>query len=137
GRVGGRGIVVGVGGGGLVVAAVLLLRVGVEGRIQTTAESVPRRELLVAGFRIVAKQPKPRLIVGLITAQGFVRGCLNVLIVVGTFRLLGAGEGAVGYLTAALGVGGLIGSFSAMRLQGRPLAVPPGIALIFFALPIP
>lgn len=134
--VGNPGIVFAVGAGVLVVAAVLLLRVDVEGRIQTTAESVPRRELLVAGFRIVAKQPKPRLIVGLITAQGFVRGCLNVLIVVGTFRLLGAGEGAVGYLTAALGVGGLIGSFSAMRLEGRRLAVPLGIALIFWGVPI-
>jgi MFS family permease len=134
--VGDPGIVFAVGAGVLVVAAALLMRVGVEGRIQTTAESVPRRELLVAGFRIVAKQPKPRLIVGLITAQGFVRGCLNVLIVVGTFRLLGAGEGAVGYLTAALGVGGLIGSFSAMRLEGRRLAVPLGIALIFWGVPI-
>ena len=134
--VGNPGIVFAVGAGVLVVAAALLLRVGVEGRIQTTAESVPRRELLTAGFRIVAKQPKPRLIVGLITAQGFVRGCLNVLIVVGTFRLLGAGEGAVGYLTAALGVGGLIGSFSAMRLEGRRLAVPLGVALIFWGVPI-
>ena len=134
--VGDPGIVFAVGGGVLVVAAVLLLGVSVEGRIQTTAESVPRRELLTAGFRIVAKQPKPRLIVGLITAQGFVRGCLNVLIVVGTFRLLGAGEGAVGYLTAALGVGGLIGSFSAMRLEGKRLAVPLGIALIFWGVPI-
>src|SRR5213595_2852256 len=134
--VGDPGIVFAVGGGVLVVAAALLLRVSVEGRIQKTAESVPRRELLTAGFRIVAKQPKPRLIVGLITAQGFVRGCLNVLIVVGTFRLLGAGEGAVGYLTAALGVGGLVGAFTAMRLEGRRLAVPLGIALIFCGVPI-
>jgi MFS family permease len=134
--VGNPGIVFAVGGGVLVVAAALLLRVNVEGRIQPTAESVPRRELLMAGFHIVAKQPKPRLIVGLITAQGFVRGCLNVLIVVGAFRLLGAGEGAVGYLTAALGVGGLIGAFTAMRLEGKRLAVPLGIALIFWGVPI-
>ncbi|HEX6679157.1 MAG TPA: MFS transporter [Gaiellaceae bacterium] len=134
--VGNPGIVFAVGGGVLLVAAALLLRVSVEGRIQTTAESVPRRELLTAGFRIVAKQPKPRLIVALITAQGFVRGCLNVLIVVGAFRLLGAGEGAVGYLTAALGVGGLIGAFTAMRLEGKRLAVPLGISLIFWGVPI-
>jgi MFS family permease len=134
--VGDPGIVFAVGAGVLLVATALLVRVSVEGRIQTTAESVPRRELLMAGFHIVAKQPKPRLIVGLITAQGFVRGCLNVLIVVGTFRLLGAGEGAVGYLTAALGVGGLIGAFTAMRLEGRRLAVPLGIALIFWGVPI-
>ena len=40
-------------------------------------------------------------------AQCFVRGCLNVLIVVAVFRVLDAGDGAVGYLTAGLGLGGL------------------------------
>jgi len=122
----------------LLVAAGLLQRVLVEGRIQVTAADTGARprELLVAGFRIVASAPKPRLIVGLITAQGFVRGCLNVLIVVGAFRLLDAGEGAVGYLTAALGIGGLFGAFGALGLQGRRLAVPLGVALVFWGLPI-
>src|ERR671931_1616110 len=93
------GVVFIVGGAVLLVAAGLLLRVNVEGRIQATAQSAPTRELLVEGFRIVGREPKPRLIIGLITAQGFVRGCLNVLIVVGAFRVLHRGDGAVGYLT--------------------------------------
>jgi MFS family permease len=130
------GVVFIVGGAVLLVAAGLLLRVNVEGRIQATAESAPTRELLVEGFRIVGREPKPRLIIGLITAQGFVRGCLNVLIVVGAFRVLHRGDGAVGYLTAALGVGGLLGAFSAMRLEGKRLAVPLGVALVFWGLPI-
>jgi MFS family permease len=122
----------------LLCAAALLAGVLVEGRIQATAATGgPRaRELFVAGFRIVASEPRPRLIVGLMTAQGFVRGCLNVLIVVGVFRLFGGGSGSVGYLSAALGVGGLLGAFGALTLEGRRLAVPLGIALIFWGLPI-
>jgi MFS family permease len=132
------GVVFLVGAGVLVVAAGLLQRVRVEGRIQPTAagESARPRELLVAGFRIVASAPKPRLILALTTAQCFVRGCLNVLIVVGVFRLFGSGSGAVGYLTAALGVGGLLGAFGAMTLEGRRLAVPLGVSLVFWGLPI-
>jgi hypothetical protein len=110
----------------------------VEGRIQVTAagESARPRELLAGGFRIVASAPKPRLLIGLTTAQSFVRGCLNVLIVVAVFRLFGAGSGAVGYLTAAVGAGGLLGGFGAMTLEGRKLAVPFGIALVFWGVPI-
>jgi MFS family permease len=127
-----------VGSGVLLAGAVLLQRVRVEGRIQGAAagESARARELVTAGFRLVASAPKPRLILGLTTAQAFVRGCLNVLIVVAAFRLFGAGSGAVGYLTAAIGVGGLLGAFGAMTLEGRRLAVPFGIALIFWGVPI-
>jgi MFS family permease len=126
--------------GVLLSAAALLAGVVVEGRIQATAATAApgagAGELLAAGFRTVASAPKARLIVGLLTAQGFVRGCLNVLIVVGVFRLFGGGSGAVGYLTAALGVGGLFGAFGALTLEGKRLAVPLGIALIFWGLPI-
>src|SRR5919198_1035561 len=132
------GVVFLVGAGVLLLAAVLLQRMFVEGRIQVTAAagSAGPRELLVAGFRIAATAPKPRLIVGLTTVQAFVRGCLNVLIIVAAFRLLGEGSGAVGYLTAALGVGGLLGAFGALTLEGKRLAVPLGIALVFWGLPI-
>jgi hypothetical protein len=69
-------------------------------------------------------------------AQAFVRGCLNVLIVVAAFRVLDSGAEAVGYMTAALGVGGLIGAVGAMTLGGRRLAVPFGVALVFWGAPI-
>jgi MFS family permease len=98
---------------------------------------MPRpRELLAGGFRAVVSEPTTRLLVFLTTAQSFIRGCLNVLIVVGVFQLFGAGAGAVGYLTAAVGVGGLVGAFGALSLKGRRLAVPFGISLIFWGLPI-
>ena len=132
------GVVFLVAAAALLVAAGLLQRVQVEGRIQATApEEMPRpRELLAGGFRAVVSEPRTRLLVFLTTAQSLVRGALNVLIVVGAFRVLGAGAGAVGYLTAAVGVGGLVGAFGALSLKGRQLAVPFGVSLIFWGLPI-
>ena len=119
------------------VAAVLLAGVKVEGRIRVTAaagESTVR--LLLGGFRAVARRPKPRLVIGLVLAQTFVRGCMNVLIVVAAFRVLDAGAGAVGYMTAAIGVGGLIGAVGAVTLEPRRLAKTFGFALVFWGLPI-
>jgi len=131
------GVVFLVASGALLVAAGLLLRVRVEGRIQAAVGPAPRaRELIVGGFRAVVSESRTRLLVFLTTAQSFIRGCLNVLIVVGAFRLLGAGGAAVGYLTAAVGVGGLIGAFASLSLKGRQLAVPFGISLVFWGLPI-
>ena len=41
-----------------------------------------------------------------------------------------------GYLTAAIGVGGLVGAVGAMTLEGRRLAVAFGLALVFWGLPL-
>jgi MFS family permease len=120
------------------LAAALLARVRVEGRVPTAAAEAraPFRRMLGAGFVAVAQAPRPRLLVGLGVAQSFVRGCLNVLIVVAAFRLLGGGASDVGYLTAAIGAGGMIGALGAMTLESRRLAVIFGLALVFWGLPI-
>ena len=131
------GLAFAVGALAFLVAAALLARVTVEGRIRVTAaagESTVR--LLLGGFRAVARRPKPRLVIGLVLAQTFVRGCLNVLIVVAAFRVLDAGAGAVGYMTAAIGVGGLIGAVGAVTLEPRRLAATFGFALVFWGIPI-
>ncbi|MFL5919889.1 MAG: MFS transporter [Gaiellaceae bacterium] len=122
-------------GGVLAVGALLLVPLRVEGVIQETAARVPTRELLAGGFEAVRRGPA-LLILALMATQGFVRGCLNVLIVVAAFRVFDAGDGAVGILTAALGLGGLLGAFGAMTLQSRRLAVALGVALVFWGLPI-
>jgi MFS family permease len=135
--VGDAGLVFAVGAGTLLVAVVFLARVTVEGRIDlATAEEGGTRRMLGAGFRTIARGPRTRLVAALIVAQTFVRGCLNVLIVVVAFRVLNAGGDAVGYMTAAIGVGGLIGALGAMALEGRRLAVPFGLALVFWGVPI-
>ena len=122
----------------LLGSAVLLARVRVEGRVELAAARAraSARELLGAGFAAIARAPRPRLLVGLVVAQAFVRGCLNVLIVVAAFRVLHGGAAEVGYLTAAIGVGGLVGAVWAMSLGGGRLAVPFGLALVFWGLPI-
>ena len=131
------GIVFALGGAAFAAGAVLVARVSVEGTVRAAAARAERAgEMLLRGFQIVARESKPRLVVGLMVAQAFVRGCLNVLIVVAVFRVLEADESAVGYLTAAVGVGGLLGAFGALTLEGRGLAVPFGIALVFWGLPI-
>ena len=134
---GDTGAVFGAGALAFGAAAVLFANVQVEGRIELAGpgEGDGYRAML-AGFTTVLAEPKARLVVGLIAAQGFVRGCLNVLIVVTVFQVLDAGEGAVGYLTAALGIGGLVGALASPALLGRRLAVPFGVALVFWGLPI-
>jgi MFS family permease len=132
------GLVFAVGAGALLLAAVLLARVRVEGRVElpTGADEGGAGRALAAGFRAIARAPRARLVVSLTVAQTFVRGCLNVLIVVAAFRVLHAGGEAVGYMTAAIGVGGLIGAVGAMTLGGRRLAVSFGLALLFWGVPI-
>ena len=120
----------------LVVAAVFLSRVHVEGRVTTPAGAESRGRMFVAGLAAIAERPAARLLVGLGAAQSFVRGCLNVLIVVVTFRVLHAGAADVGYLTAAIGLGGLVGAVVAMTLSFRRLASVFGIALVVWGTPM-
>ena len=135
--VGDTGAVFGAGALAFAAAAVLFASVRVEGRIELVGPGEDDSDRgLLAGFTSVLGEQKARLVVGLVAAQGFVRGCLNVLIVVTVFQVLDAGEGAVGYLTAALGIGGLVGALASPALLGSRLAVPFGVALVFWGLPI-
>jgi MFS family permease len=132
------GVVFAVGAGALLVAALLFGLVRVEGRLRVSSPlgAQNTRELITAGIDYLARAPAPRLVVGLIASQAFVRGCLNVLIVVTAFEVLDMDAGAVGWMTAALGVGGLFGALSAFTLGGRRLAVAFGVAIVFWGLPI-
>jgi len=129
------GVVFAVAAGTLVVAAALLARVRVEGRVELE-EQAGTRQMVSEGLRSIWQATDARLLIGLVAAQTFVRGCLNVLIVVAAFRVLHEGAGAVGYMTAAIGVGGLAGAIGAMTLEGRPLAIPFGGALVFWGIPL-
>jgi MFS family permease len=126
------------GAAALLAGAVLLARVSVESRVRLTGE-IDReslRRMITDGFRTVVRARSARLVVGLIVAQTFVRGCLNVLIVVAAFQVFDGGAAQVGYLTAAIGAGGLIGALGAMTLGGRRLAAPFGLSLVFWGVPI-
>jgi MFS family permease len=132
------GTVFGVASVAFLTAALLFARVRVEGRVRSAPAIAFRGavQTAVAGFEMMLRGRRPRLVTGLVFAQAFVRGCLNVLIVVTVFRVLRAGPSAVGYLTAAVGVGGLVGAFASFGLIRHRLAVPFGLALVFWGLPI-
>jgi MFS family permease len=126
------------GAAALLAGAALLARVSVESRVGLTGE-IDReslRRMITDGFRTVVRARSARLVVGLIVAQTFVRGCLNVLIVIAAFQVFDGGAAQVGYLTAAIGAGGLIGALGAMTLGGRRLAAPFGLSLVFWGVPI-
>jgi MFS family permease len=62
---------------------------------------------------------------------------MGVLIVVASFDLLGLGESGVGLLSAAIGLGGLIGGVVTLMLVGRPhLALPFAFGLLAWGVPV-
>jgi predicted MFS family arabinose efflux permease len=87
---------------------------------------------LADGAASLARIARPAGYVVLGFAQTFVRGALLVLLVVVALDVLSLGSGAVGWLNAAIGAGGLIGGALATRLArlsrlGRLFVV--GVAL--------
>jgi MFS family permease len=126
-------------------SALLILRIRVEegpaaaGEPQEGAppERVSFFRHTFAGFATVAKQPHPRLLVALFSAQTLVAGGLIVLEVVVARELLGRGNGWVGALSAAFGVGGLLGAVvsGALVARGR-LALDFGTGILLWGLPL-
>ena len=91
----------------------------------------------LGGFAALRQHPSAGLLVALFGSQTLVRGALTVLIVAVAVELLRIGESGVGYLTSALGAGGLVGAGLAMTvIAGRRLATPFAISLALWGLPI-
>ena len=89
------------------------------------------------GVRALAGNPPVRLVVALFGAQAFVRGALGVLLVVLAIDVLGIGDSGVGVLTAAFGVGGIVGALAGISLVGRGrLGRPFGLSLAGWGLPL-
>ncbi len=134
----GAGTVFAVTAGALLWSALLLVGV----RPVTDAETPQRqveaiREELLAGFRTIGRDRRLRLLVGLFSAQTFVDGMLNVLIVVIALKVLDTGEAGVGFLNSAVGIGGLVGAMAAAALVGRKrLAADFGLGIFIWGLPI-
>jgi len=124
---------------GFAVAASVLARIQTEPRSSTDERSASDRRLgeALTGFSTLRTDVRPRLIIELFAAQTFVRGVLGVMIVVTAVDVLSLGQPAVGYLSAAIGAGGLIGVMVTLMLVGRPhLAEPFGIGLLAWGIPL-
>ena len=123
----------------IVVSAVFILLI----RIDTSEQ--PHRELAastiaaerLAGFTTLTHHPSLRVMTGLLTAQTTMFGALQVFLVVMALDLLDLGDGGVGYLGAAMGVGAFLGAFGALSLTGvRRLSPAFLIGLAVSAIPL-
>jgi MFS family permease len=92
---------------------------------------------VTAGFRAIAQDRRLRLIVGLFGAQTLVNGAFGVLVTVSALQLLDLGPSGVGYLNAAVGVGGIVGgAFSLMLVGHHRLATTFGVAVACTGAPL-
>ena len=149
-------VTVAVASGFLAVAAAQTWRVHVHGQRTTVEPGGPGllREVLL-GLVEMSRVAPPAGMAVLLFAQTFVKGALGVLVVVLAIDVTGAGESAVGWLYAVMGLGGLAGGAVAagvvranrlgrafvtgLLLWGLPLmllAPAPGIVACVVALAV-
>ncbi len=121
------------------VAVALLVRIRYPGPTRAPGPRRARRvrREAIEGLTAVARHRDLRLVFGAALAQTFVRGALGVFTVVVAFELLGSGESGVAVLTAALGAGGIVGSFAGSLLVGsRHMGRWLVVALAMWGAPI-
>lgn len=92
---------------------------------------------LLDGLRTVRARPLLSWTVLGAYGQVLTRGLLNAFVVVVAIEILGMGQSGAGLLTAAMGLGGLVGATFAVA-AGRPdrLVRTEIVALVFWGLPI-
>jgi MFS family permease len=128
---GGTGLAIAVYSGLLLVAAILVIHLRPHPP-HARIGGHPFHEA-AAGFRAVAREPDQRLVIGLLLGQSFVRGAVDVLVVVVALELFDLQPSAVGFLASALGAGGLLGAMWGLRLVGRPrLAAALALGLLVY-----
>jgi len=89
------------------------------------------------GIRALARRPVPAWSMLAVYGQVLTRGVLNTLVVVAAIELLGMGNGGVGLLNAALGLGGLFGAVFAMSLARTDRLVRTQVvSLAYWGAPI-
>jgi MFS family permease len=112
-------------------------RIHREGQVAARAGGRGAVAELVLGAQTLAREPQPRLIVGLFGSQTLVRGLLNVLLTVAALDALRIGDAGVGWLNATLGAGAFVGGFLTTGLvTRRRLAMPFALALVLWGAPI-
>jgi MFS family permease len=100
--------------------------------------TLARRGLrLREGVRAVLRRPVVAWTMLGTFGQVVTRGLLNALVVVAAIELLQMGQGGLGLLTAALGIGGLVGAIFAMASRRSERLIRNELAsLVFWGLPL-
>lgn len=129
----------------LVTAALIVVSSAFLVLIQVEHAERPRRELdastivgeRLAGFTTLARDRSLALMMALLTAQTAMFGALQVFIVVIAIEVLDLGDGGVGFLNAAIGVGAFVGAVAALALTGVRRLSPAFLAgLVVTGVPL-
>jgi MFS family permease len=124
---------VGVTVGLLVVAAVLAARLPVPRLMADESGELGAGE----GFRSMFRRPQARVIALLVPCQTFVRGALNVIVVVFVIDALHRDDSAIGLLLGAIGLGGVIASPIMIGfVSARHLYRTLGLGLALWGMPL-
>jgi predicted MFS family arabinose efflux permease len=125
--------------GVFLLAALPAARVGAASA-RTVAEGRGARASLTPDFFrpfiAIVRHPRLRVLVAYYGAWALAQGALNVLVVVLALDALEIGDGGVGLLTAAVGVGGVAGAVATLALAGRG-RLAPYLAAGSFAFGVP
>jgi len=97
---------------------------------------VPAINRRLSTARAILGTAEVRVITLLVATQTFVRGALNVIIVVFAIEVVGLDGSAAGLLLAAIGVGALVGMPIAYALTGRRLYRALGLGLLLWGMPV-
>ena len=127
-----------------VATALLVVGLGTMLGVHALAGTIPhgqaRRRPVhewLQGLTALAADVGSRAVVGPVLAQVFARGVLNVLTVPIAVHLFDLGESGVGWLGAAMGLGGLVGGPAALTfVRGRRLGWLSGLAVLCWGLPL-
>lgn len=98
------------------------LRDADEARLRIQASTRETGRGFLDGIRSVWRSGGGRAVVLLLGVREVTGGAIDVLLVVAAIDLLGMGQGGAGYLTAALGLGAIVGGAATLLLVGRRLA---------------
>jgi len=135
------GFLLALAGPGVVLYATVALLAGaalLASRLPVLASTAPGR--LSAGRDSVARTflraGEVRLLTVLVATQTFVRGALNVIVVVFAIEVLGLDASGVGFLLAAIGVGALVGLPVAFAFTGRRLYRALAAGLVLWGVPV-
>jgi MFS family permease len=100
------------------VSVALVARIGVSGEPEATPSGA-RAQTLLAGWRAIVSEPGLRVLIGLFSAQTFVAGMLNVLVVTLAIEVLSLGTAGVGWLDGMVGIGATLGVAVVAGAAGR------------------
>lgn len=130
-------LVVAVAGVGFIFSAAIVARIRPQAAPERPEEGRHIVREFAAGYVTLVQERGLRVLVILLIAQTLVAGSLNVLIVVTALQLLDLDEGGVGYLTSALGIGGVLGAIVSVGLVGRArLTADFTAGIVLWGLPI-